>query len=287
MRMEEFTADNLHQVVMVRGKEKGSNGQVTIIGGSNLFHGAPILSLIAASRAVDMVFFASPQGSLGEVASRLKAKLASFIWIPWEEIDRYIEKSDAVLIGPGFMRYRSEKAPGDGDKAYWFTKKISEELLSRFSSKNWVIDGGSLQTIDPKIIPTGSVLTPNRKEFEKLFGEVRDETYEEKVTEMAKKYKCVVAGKGPERMFVTDGNGGYVIPGGGVPLTQGGTGDVLAGVIVGLLAKNPPLISAAAAGFLVQRAVRRLADQVGSFFNSDDLAWEVGRVWEIEMRNKK
>ena len=37
------------------------NGQVTIIGGSTLFHGAPIFGLITASRIVDMVFFASPE----------------------------------------------------------------------------------------------------------------------------------------------------------------------------------------------------------------------------------
>ena len=91
---------------------KGENGQVTIIGGSKLFHGAPLFALTTASRIVDMVFFASPEPSIGEVANKIKSKLFSFIWIPWEETEEYIKKSDAVLIGPGFMRFDSEKEAG-------------------------------------------------------------------------------------------------------------------------------------------------------------------------------
>src|SRR3990167_11099539 len=84
------------------------NGSVTIIGGSKLFHGAPLLSLKVASRIVDMVFFASPEPSVGSVAGRIKSSLFSFIWIPWKDLGAYIEKSDAVLIGPGFMSFRGE-----------------------------------------------------------------------------------------------------------------------------------------------------------------------------------
>src|SRR5260221_8412237 len=81
------------------------NGQVTIIGGSELFHGAPLLCLTVASRIVDMVFFASPEKSVGSIAEKLKSKLLSFIWTPWDDLEHYIEKSDTVLIGPGLMRY--------------------------------------------------------------------------------------------------------------------------------------------------------------------------------------
>lgn len=53
------------------------NGQVTIIGGSKLFHGAPLLSLKVASRITDMVFFATPESSVGELAQKIK--LNSFL----------------------------------------------------------------------------------------------------------------------------------------------------------------------------------------------------------------
>ena len=57
------------------------NGQVTIIGGSQLFHGAPLLTLTVASRIVDMVFFTSPFKPLEKIANEIKSKLFSFIWI--------------------------------------------------------------------------------------------------------------------------------------------------------------------------------------------------------------
>lgn len=58
--------------------------QTTIISGSRLFHGAPLLALKVASRLNRMVFFSSPEPSLGEVAAKIKSRLFSFIWVPFE-----------------------------------------------------------------------------------------------------------------------------------------------------------------------------------------------------------
>src|SRR5258708_1672204 len=133
------------------------NGQITIIGGSELFHGAPLYGLTVASRIVDMVFFASPDKSVGSVAEKLKSKLLSFIWTPWHDVDHYVEKSDAILIGPGFMRFSSEKIPEgirheDCDEACRLTKIITQDLLTKFPNKKCAIDAGSLQPIYTKFI---------------------------------------------------------------------------------------------------------------------------------------
>ena len=110
--VENFSPQELKKLYKPAHESAGEdNGQITIIGGSSLFHGAPLLALKVASRIVDMVFFASPEPSVGRIAEQLKSSLSSFIWVPWEETEDYIEKSDAVLIGPGFMRFRSEKVP--------------------------------------------------------------------------------------------------------------------------------------------------------------------------------
>src|SRR3990172_10914813 len=169
------------------------NGQVTIIGGSSLFHGAPLLSLKVASRLVDMVFFATPEKSVGMVAEQLKSKLLSFIWVPWEEAEDYIAKSDAVLIGPGFMRFRSERVPqGQREQGYDEAAKLSRDLterfLKKFPYKRWVIDAGSLQVMEASWIPKGAILTPNSKEYKILFGESLP-------FEVAKKYNCVFVTK--------------------------------------------------------------------------------------------
>lgn len=252
------------------------NGQVTIIGGSSLFHGAPLLSLKVASRIVDMVFFSSPEPGVGKVTEAIKSKLFSFIWVPWEDAHAYIEKSDAVLIGPGLMRYKSDKKEVISDKKYdktgEFTREISKRFLSKFKSKKWVIDAGSLQVMDSEWIPRNSVLTPNQKEFEMLFGVKGQDG--KKVKENAERYNCIINSKGPTS-FVCSPKECVEIPGGNPGLTKGGTGDVLAGLTVALLAKNDPFLAAAAAAYITKASADELFERVGTFYNADDLAEEI------------
>jgi len=255
------------------------NGQVTIIGGSTLFHGAPLYALTVASRIVDMVFFATPEKSVGMVAENFRSKLMSFIWIPWDEVEDYIEKSDAILIGPGFLRFHSEKTPYEKrfevcDEECQKTKEITENLLKKFPKKKWVIDAGSLQTVDPKFIPCDAILTPNKKEFKLLF----DKDYSlDSAREVSGKYKCVLVVKGP----VTNvfGRGKVVEVHGGNPgLTKGGTGDVQSGLTVALLAKNDSMLAATAAAYITKAAGDELSKKVGVYYNADDLANKIPGV---------
>ena len=251
------------------------NGQVTIIGGSSLFHGAPILSLKAASRIVDMVFFGSPEPGVGDVATKIKSKLMSFIWVPWEDVEHYIKKSDAVLIGPGFMRFKSEqnannKQHGMLDGAGRMTREVTRKLLSRFKSKKWVIDAGSLQTMDADWIPEQAIITPNKKEFRLLFGYQKPE-------KVAKKYNCTIVLKGPETI-VSSPRQSMLVKGGNAGLTKGGTGDVHAGLTVAILAKNDPFLSACAASYIVKAAAEELYKKVGVNYNADDLADAIPRL---------
>lgn len=256
--------------------ESPENGEVTIIGGSDLFHGAPILALKTASRIVDMVYFSSPEPSIGDVANRIKSQLSSFIWVPWEEVGAYIKKSDAVLIGPGMKRYHKENERRKTqnakhlDGAGTLTKFVTEKLLKKFSNKKWVIDGGSLQVMSPNIIPEGAILTPNAKEYEILFDSIE-------VEEAAKKYQCIIILKGPVTK-VCSPRECVEVHGGNAGLTKGGTGDVLAGLTVALFAKNELFLSAAAASWVVKRAADELYRQVGTVYNADDLVEEVPKV---------
>ena len=225
--------------------------------------------------------FSSPEKTLESVASQIKASILSFIWVPWEEIEDYIKKADAILVGPGFLRFSNEEADNhqrtiDCDEACQLTKKITEELLIKYPNKKWVIDAGSLQVVDTKYIPQGAILTPNRREFKQLFGEEVNETDNlelviKKVQEHAKKHNCVILFKGPIGV-VSDGEESCVIKGGNPGLTKGGVGDTLAGLTVGLLAKNNPLLSASAASFLLKLAADKLYKDKGTFYNAEDLA---------------
>ena len=265
-----FYKRDLHNLYRPAVDSSGEdNGQTTIIGGSSLFHGAPLFGVKIASRIVDMVFFSSPESSVGRVAENFKSKLFSFIWIPWDEIDNYITKSDSVLIGPGFLRFKSEKTPHGRrlhvcDEACQLTRKITQRLLIKFSDKKWVIDAGSLQTMDPDWIPENAILTPNKKEFGYLFGEMLPQ-------EAAKKHNCIIVLKGPTTVVyskdkVVEVNGGN--PG----LTKGGTGDVQAGLTVALLAKNEPFLAACAGAHITKAAADELHKKMGIYYNADDLA---------------
>ncbi len=275
-----FNKDDLKKLYKPQSNSSGEdNGQVTIIGGSDLFHGAPILPLIVASRIVDMVFFASPEKSVGSVAEKLKSKLLSFIWTPWHDVEHYVEKSDAILIGPGFMRFSSEKTSNEArqtecDEACQITKSLTENLLTKFPKKKWVIDAGSLQTIDPKFIPENAILTPNKKEFKLLFGL---EFSKENAKQIAKKYKCIIVVKGPVSYIFSDSEA-IEVHGGNPGLTKGGTGDTQAGLTVALLAKNDPMLAACSGAFVIKATADELQKEKGIYYNADDVANKIPEV---------
>src|SRR5260221_1546962 len=208
-----FDKQDLKKLFRPKTNSNGEdNGQITIIGGSELFHGAPILPLKVASRIVDMVFFTSPEKSVGTIAENIKSKLMSCMWVRWQEGSHYINKSDAILIGPGFMSYRSEE-----DKSiYEESKTITHDLLANFPKKKWIIDAGSLQVMDPKWIPQNAILPPNKKEYKMLFGDLSPQV-------ASKKYNCIIVLKGPTT-YVFRGGEAIEIDAGSTVLTQGGSG---------------------------------------------------------------
>lgn len=260
--MRIFSPDELkHLYVPPKESSKNDNGQITIIGGSRLFHGAPLLAVTCASRIVDMVYFSSPEPSVGEVAALIKSKLLSFIWVPWEETNEYIEKSDAVLIGSGFMRYGKNS---EGEE----TREITRDFLLKYPDKHWVIDAGSLQVMEKEWIPKDSIITPNQKEYEMVFGNIDP-------GEVSIKYSCIIVIKGPTT-YVYGNNDSVEVRGGNPGLTKGGTGDVQAGLTTALLAKNEPFLAASSAAYLIKKAGDDLYSQKGIYYNSDDLAEKLG-----------
>ncbi|MBI4157426.1 NAD(P)H-hydrate dehydratase [Candidatus Woesebacteria bacterium] len=254
---------------LFRPEGESKNGIITVIGGSELFHGAPLLSLTTASRIVDIAFFSSPEKSVGEVAARIKSKLFSFIWVPWSQVEEYIKKSDAVLIGPGLMRYRKKESSHDNE-ASRETRAITKKFLTKYPDKKWVIDAGSLQVMERDWIPTGSILTPNKKEYLKLFGDMPPE-------EASREFNCTIILKGVSDV-VCSGGRCVRVDGGNAGMAKGGTGDTLAGLAVSLFAKNDAFLAASCASHIAKKAGDELFGQVGANFNADDLAKMVPQI---------
>jgi len=266
--MNEFNPEDLKKLyIPASDSHKGQNGKLMIIGGSKLFHAASLWSLKIASRIVDMTFYSSiPENN--EIVALAKKEFRDGIVVSRNRIEDYINEADCILIGPGLTR-KSGEEEGDDD-----TKELTEGLLKKYSGKKWVIDGGSLQTISPEIIPPNSIVTPHQGEFKILFG--KDPT-SENAKEMAEKYKIVILTKG-EKDIVASPNELIQVSGGNAGMTKGGTGDVLAGLVAALYCKNDAFLSACAGSYINKKAGESLAKRVGLYFNSSDLVDEIPKV---------
>jgi hydroxyethylthiazole kinase-like uncharacterized protein yjeF len=269
--MNEFDVKDLKKLyVPASDSHKGDNGKLLIIGGSVLFHAASLWSLQVASRIVDMVFYSSvPQNN--ELVEKEKAEFRNGIIVPRNKIEHYIAEADCILIGPGLPRENGAEE-GDDD-----TKDLTERLLRTYPNKKWVVDGGSLQVIRPEILPQTAIITPHQQEFTTLFNL---EPTLENAKLMAEKFKITILLKG-EKDVVCDTQNCVRISGGNAGMTKGGTGDVLAGLVASLYCKNEAFLSATSASFINKKAGERLAEKMGIYFNSSDLASEIPEVMNL------
>ncbi|MCQ3944985.1 MAG: hypothetical protein DPW11_04405 [bacterium] len=243
------------------GSKKGENGRVLVIGGSRLFHAAAFWSASMASRLVDMVHFTSPVMENNELMRvRAKAKFWDGIVVPYDEADHYIEEDDAILIGPGMERGET-------------TQKIVNDLLVKYPNKKWIVDGGALQEVNPQLLSESMIITPNQNELSLLQYNLQNTKY---------KIPAVTLTKGPTDTITpspTDSRlYGYTdiqIIGGSPGLTKGGTGDVLAGLVLGLAAKSPAYASCVVASHCLKVASEDLSQTTGPFFSPTDLIKQI------------
>jgi len=254
--------------IPAQNSHKGQNGKLLIIGGSELFHAASKWSLDVASKFVDMVFYSSVAENNELVSQQLYREAKGNFWngivLPREKIHDYAAEADVILIGPGMERTQD-------------TATFTDNFVTKYPEKKWVIDAGALQMITPSLIPNKAILTPHHQEFSRLVERGFELNF-------AIKNGVTVVLKGEEdsifhRSFVGDFE--MKIPGGNAGMTKGGTGDVLAGLIAGLYATNDEATSAVVGSFVNKRAGESLYENVGPYFNASDLVQEVPKVlWE-------
>lgn len=257
----QITKDNLKGLYISQpGSHKGQNGKLLLIGGSELFHAASLWSLTVASRIVDLVHYASvPENN--DLVRTAKAEFRNGIVIRRDDIGEYIQEDDVILIGPGMERNKE-------------TEELTNKLVAQYSTKQWVIDAGALQMMDPILIPNNAILTPHHQEFALLQKKVPGIKTPE---QFAKQFHCIVVLKGVADI-VTNGIETKEVVGGNPGMTKGGTGDVLAGLIAALACTNNPYLATIAGSFINKKAGDELYKTVGPFFNATDLANEIPRT---------
>jgi hydroxyethylthiazole kinase-like uncharacterized protein yjeF len=266
--MQTFKESDLKKLyIPPKNSHKGQNGKLLIIAGSRLFHSSSLWALKVASRILDMVYYSSVEEN-NKIVLESKEEFRDGIVIPRNKIEDYLKEADCILIGPGLPRENGIEV-GDDD-----TKVLTETLLRKYPDKKWVIDGGSLQVINPKIIPQNSIITPHSREFKMLFG---IEASCENVEKMAKKYKITIVTKGPTD-YVCNLEKCVEISGGNAGMTKGGTGDVLAALTASLYCKNEAFLSAECGSFINKKAGESLFKRLGYYYNSSDLVDEIPKT---------
>ena len=141
-----------------------------------------------------------------------------------------IEKYDAVGIGPGIGMHSSHAA-------------LLSEIFKKIN-KPMVIDADALNSMAQhpellKSIPASSILTPHPKEFEKLFGSTSNDFERLQLAlQKSKEHNILIVLKGHFSFISTPDGKGYFNSTGNAGMATAGSGDVLTGIITGLLAQG-------------------------------------------------
>lgn len=256
---------------------KGDNGIVLVLGGSYIYHGAPILSSIAALRCgTDLVYTSVPKINV----TPTRAISPNLIVIPL--VDQKLTRGAATkLLGALPHNLHSATigmglAIQDKNALIYFVKSLLDRDV-RLS-----LDASALiPEVLPLIANKNVVVTPHVGEFKRLFGESPSNSKKERiklVEKNAKIYGITVLLKGATDV-ISNSTTTYLYEKTIPAMTVGGTGDVLSGLVAGLLSKNRnALESAAAAAFINGLAGKAVQKRLGLHMTSMDLLEEIPTV---------
>lgn len=241
---------------------KGTFGTALIAAGSSHYWGAPVLAARAAYRAgAGLVALAVPEQIRGTMAAQLPEATyppvtdretlqgASALWL------RQHVAAQAILVGPGM-----------GDAAPFLKALLSPEGTS--PPPPLVVDADGLNSLAmmpgwPEILPAGTVLTPHPGEMARLMdvplAELKQWDRVALAQKQATEWGHVVLLKGAYTIIAQPGGSAHILPFANPALGTAGSGDVLAGVIAGLLAQGMAAYESAVLGGYLHAAAGQLA----------------------------
>jgi NAD(P)H-hydrate epimerase len=214
-----------------RFSHKGMHGTAFIIGGSYGLMGAALLAAKAAGRAgagkvrglIPEYGYDIYQTGAPEAMCKTSGKAAI------EAIEEW-ESAQGIGVGPGLG-----------------TADVTAAALGKFLEivdRPIVLDADALNIIGQhkewiRLIPKRSILTPHPKELERMFGKTAN-TYEraEMVRQLAGMHELVIVSKDAYSIIALPDGRCFYNTLGNAGLATGGSGDVLLGIITGLLAKG-------------------------------------------------
>jgi NAD(P)H-hydrate epimerase len=267
---------------------KGDSGRLLVIGGSEVYSGAPTLVSLGAMRTgVDIVYLAAPEKTAYAISSMspdlITIKLEGNNLKPsnMETIKPYLRMVDAVAMGPGL---------GLKPETVEFVKVCVEEVEE--AGKPLLLDADGLKAFAkfkrPLKVPL--VLTPHAGEYTILTGETLPENQEERVLAVqknAKKLNAVVLVKGKVDI-ICDSERVKLNFTGNQGMTVGGTGDVLTGIVAGLMAQHVDPFEASVAGAFVNGAAGDfVAGEIGFHMVATDIIDWIPQIFDDPMSHLK
>lgn len=218
---------------------KGTFGKVLVVAGSENFPGAAYLACAASYRVGAGLVTLATEKVVKVIVSR---KLPEVTFLSSEEVIGKISEYDVLLIGPGL---------GQSNKVANFMKQLLKNNLPPT-----VIDGDGLNILSKiekwwERINGEVVLTPHPGEMARLTELTIDEIQsnrEETALMFAKIWKQTLVLKGANTVIVSPAGEAKISPFVNPALATAGTGDVLAGVISGLIAQDSNPFDASCTG---------------------------------------
>lgn len=266
MQMMEMNHEQILNILPDRDENahKGDFGKILLLCGSRGYTGAAYLAAMGALRSgAGLTFLGVPESIYAIEAVKLSVPIVfplpdeagklSVAAIP--KILERLPQMDAVLTGPGL---------GQSEGTFQVVRSVLENAACPV-----VLDADGINVIAAhKDILRGrtnpTILTPHDGEFARLGGIIGDDR-SAAAAEMARELGCTVLLKG-HRTVITDGETTYINHTGNPGMAVGGSGDVLAGIIVSLLGQGIDPLEAAACGAWLHGAAGDLcAAEIGQY----------------------
>ena len=253
----------------LEGGDKEERGRVLVVGGGRETPGAVLLAGAAALRAgagklqlatvacvaplVAALFPEARVFALRETKAGRLAKSACAL------LEGHAGKAQCVCVGPGMIEDESVVAFVEG------TLRLCRGVAVVLDAGAIACLGAGGSLLHPLV--GRAVVTPNAEELADIYGEAKEKISAgplEAARRAARDFRAVVVLKGRETFVASPEGEAYVNRAGGVGLATSGSGDVLAGLIAGLVARGADPLRAAAWGVhLHALAGERLGARLG------------------------
>ena len=233
-----------------QNSNKGAFGKVINFCGSKNYIGAAYLSTISSLK-VGAGY--SALASTKEVIRSVSTLLPEAVFLTRNEGINKLNEFTVILIGCGLGQ--------DND-----AQRIFKNVISKCGEMPIVIDADGLNILSKTKIqlPNNAIITPHPAEAGRLLGINTEEILrspENSAKELSKKYNCVTVLKLHGTIICNNDLTIHINKHGNSALAKAGSGDVLAGIIAGLLAQKMPLFEAAKLGVYLHSRSGEIASE--------------------------